>query len=102
MTERENADTSSADITSDETAAVTNCREVLEDIWLFLDDEMDLARRKAVERHLDGCLSCLDETGEGLRLKALLKQKCGGDVAPPSLRSALEQALGSAGRAPAG
>jgi len=77
--------------TDDEPAAA--CGDVLRDVWLFLDDELDPARRAAVERHLVDCPPCLDETDVGHRLKSLLHRKCGGDTAPPELRASLIEAL---------
>jgi len=51
-----------------------------------------------VEQHLVDCPPCLDETDVGHRLKSLLHRKCGGDVAPPSLRASLILALKSSDR----
>ena len=64
----------------------SRCDEVLRDVWLFLDDEMDLENRAAVQRHLDDCSPCLVEAGIDEKLKHLLHSKCGGDRAPERLR----------------
>ena len=47
----------------------SRCDEVLRDVWLFLDDEMDLENRAAVQRHLDDCSPCLVEAGIDEKLK---------------------------------
>lgn len=65
------------------------CADVLRDVWLFLDNEMDAARRQVVQQHLDDCSPCLDEAGIDAKLKSLLHNKCGGDKAPEELRSKL-------------
>ena len=79
----------------DDGTSVAFCGEVIRDVWLFLDDEMDPERRAVVEQHLVDCPPCLDETDVGHRLKSLLHRKCGGDVAPPTLRASLILALKS-------
>ncbi len=71
----------------------TQCDAVLRDVWLFLDDELDPARRAVVEQHLIDCPPCLGETDLGHRLKSLLHRKCGGDTAPRVLRERLVSAL---------
>jgi mycothiol system anti-sigma-R factor len=65
------------------------CADVLHDVWMFLDDEMDVQRRMAVQRHLDDCSPCLEEAGLSRKLKTLLATKCGGDRAPEELRTRL-------------
>ncbi len=77
---------------SDESADVS-CTDVLRDVWLFLDDEMDPGRRAVVEHHLADCSPCLDEADLHRRLKHLLSRKCGGDVAPRTLRVSVVSAL---------
>ncbi len=69
------------------------CSRVLDDIWAFLDDEMDPAARQQMRAHLDNCSPCLDESDIGEKLKALLHRKCGGEVAPEVLRERLILAL---------
>ena len=69
------------------------CQQVLADVWLFLDDEMDLDRRAVVQHHLDDCSPCLTEAGLDQRLKEMLRTKCGGDRAPEQLRSRLIASL---------
>ncbi|GAA1997935.1 mycothiol system anti-sigma-R factor [Nakamurella flavida] len=65
------------------------CSVVLTDVWLFLDDELDVDARAAVQRHLDDCSPCLEEAGLDQKLKMLLHSKCGGDLAPAELRERL-------------
>jgi len=78
-----------------EDASDIECAGVLKDVWLFLDDEMNAAKRAAVEAHLDGCEPCLEEANFEQKLKALLHTKCGGDQAPETLRSKLIERLRS-------
>lgn len=74
-------------------AVKPECARVIEDIWVFLDNEMDPLSRQVLKAHLDECPPCLDESDIGQKLKALLHRKCGGEVAPDVLRARLILAL---------
>ncbi|MDQ3762526.1 MAG: mycothiol system anti-sigma-R factor [Actinomycetota bacterium] len=71
----------------------TDCRQVLSELWIFLDNECDHARRELLQRHLDECGPCLEEFGLDKHLKALLARKCGGDHAPDALKQRLRQSI---------
>lgn len=71
-----------------------SCSTVLKDIWAFLDDELDPARRAVVERHLADCGPCAAETDLDRRLKVLVREKCGPEHAPSELRTSVLRALG--------
>ena len=71
----------------------TDCREVLAELWLLLDNECNHERRELLRRHLDECSPCLEELGLDEHLKALLARKCGGDHAPDALKQRLRQSI---------
>lgn len=71
----------------------TDCSEVLEAVFLYLDGECDEAQRLVVRRHLDECSPCLRKFGIEQEVMALVARKCGGDVAPSSLRERLRARL---------
>jgi mycothiol system anti-sigma-R factor len=71
----------------------TDCREVLAELWLLLDNECNHERRELLRRHLDECGPCLEEFGLEEHLKALLARKCGGDHAPDGLKQKLRQSI---------
>jgi len=71
----------------------TDCREVLAQLWLFLDQECGHERRELLRRHLEDCGPCLEEFGLEEHLKALLARKCGGDHAPDALKQRLRQSI---------
>ncbi len=71
----------------------TDCREVLAEVWLLLDNECNHERRELLKRHLDECGPCLEEFGLDEHLKALLARKCGGDHAPDALKQRLRQSI---------
>ncbi len=71
----------------------TDCKEVLAEVWLFLDHECDQGRRELLRKHLDECSPCLAEYGIEEKLKELLARKCGGEQAPTTLRSRLSEQI---------
>jgi mycothiol system anti-sigma-R factor len=65
----------------------TDCREVLDRVFEFLDGEMthhDLAR---IREHLDECGPCLKEYDLDEALKALVRRSCRCEQAPETLRA---------------
>lgn len=71
----------------------SECDQVLADVWLFLDNELDLNARAAVRQHLDDCSPCLQQAGLEEKLKRLVYRGCQGEQAPPELRERLLTAL---------
>ena len=71
----------------------TDCRQVLAELWLFLDHECDRERRELLRRHLDECGPCLEEYGLEEHLKALLARKCRGEHAPDALKQRLRESI---------
>jgi mycothiol system anti-sigma-R factor len=73
----------------------SECSQVLNDVWLFLDNEMDPDARAAVQRHIDDCSPCLEEAGIEEKLKKLIHRTCRGERAPEQLRMRLVSAIES-------
>ena len=71
----------------------TDCSEVLEEVWLFLDHECDGNRRELLQKHLDECSPCLEQFGIEEHLKVLLARKCGGEHAPETLKQRLREKI---------
>ncbi len=71
----------------------TDCREVLAEVYLYLDRECDHARRELISAHLDECSPCLREYGIEQEVKALVARCCGSETAPPALRQRLRAKL---------
>ena len=63
-----------------------DCDDVLNDVFLYLDDESDPQIRNRIRQHLDGCAPCLRQFGLEQDVKSLVARCCGGDIAPESLR----------------
>ncbi|HLV57891.1 MAG TPA: mycothiol system anti-sigma-R factor [Natronosporangium sp.] len=71
----------------------TPCRDVLADVYLYLDLECGDERRAQIRRHLDECTPCLREYGIEREVKELVGRCCGDERAPDGLRERLRQRL---------
>jgi mycothiol system anti-sigma-R factor len=67
----------------------TDCREVLAEVYFYLDLECADDRRDLIRNHLDECSPCLREYGIEQEVKALVARCCGSDKAPLELRERL-------------
>ncbi|MFI5100234.1 MAG: mycothiol system anti-sigma-R factor [Actinomycetes bacterium] len=64
----------------------TDCSEVLEVVYSFLDGELDEDGKHKIREHLDECSPCLRQFGIEQEVKQLVARCCGSDRAPESLR----------------
>ena len=71
----------------------TDCREVLAEVYLYLDLECGDDRRHLIRHHLDECSPCLREYGIEREVKALVARCCGNETAPTELRERLRVRL---------
>jgi mycothiol system anti-sigma-R factor len=71
----------------------TDCREVLAEVYLYLDLECSDDRRDIIRHHLDECSPCLREYGIEQEVKALVARCCGAEVAPAELKARLRSRL---------
>jgi mycothiol system anti-sigma-R factor len=67
----------------------TDCREVLAEVYFFLDLECTDERRLVIHQHLDECSPCLREYGIEQEVKALVARCCGRESAPMELKQRL-------------
>jgi mycothiol system anti-sigma-R factor len=65
----------------------TDCTEVLERVYEYIDHEMADDDNATVKRHLDECAPCLAEFGLEQVVKSLVHRSCGCDTAPEELRA---------------
>ncbi|MFP5283478.1 MAG: mycothiol system anti-sigma-R factor [Actinomycetes bacterium] len=63
------------------------CAHVLEQVYAFLDHELDNASNDAIRMHLQACEPCLDRFDVEQALKSLVARRCGGELAPAQLRA---------------
>ncbi|WP_017604675.1 mycothiol system anti-sigma-R factor [Nocardiopsis alkaliphila] len=80
----------------DESETGTPCSEVLEQLYVYIDGELEEGDCDQVRRHLDGCSPCLDEYGLEEAVKKLVAKHCGCDPVPLDLR---DKVLGRLARA---
>ncbi|MCW2879919.1 MAG: hypothetical protein JWQ95_4019 [Sphaerisporangium sp.] len=71
----------------------TDCKEVLDRVYTFLDGELDDRRRSDIREHLDECGPCLEEYGLENVVKQLVAKHCGCDTVPEDLRSKVLQRI---------
>jgi mycothiol system anti-sigma-R factor len=71
----------------------TDCRDVLAEVYLYLDLECSDDRRDLIRTHLDECSPCLREFGIEQEVKALVARSCGDERAPVELRERLRLRL---------
>ena len=70
-----------------------DCRQVLQEVYLYLDMECDPDRRARIRGHLDECSPCLREYGIEREIKALVARCCSQETAPEGLRERLRAKL---------
>ncbi|KAB8184334.1 mycothiol system anti-sigma-R factor [Nonomuraea phyllanthi] len=65
----------------------TDCREVLDKVYAYLDGELTETDVVEIRVHLDECGPCLKEYDLDKVVKALVHKHCGCDPVPADLRS---------------
>lgn len=65
----------------------TECAEVLDHLYEYLDNEMSDDERAKFREHFDECHPCLEMYGLEQAVKKLVKRCCGSDQVPQDLRS---------------
>ena len=62
-----------------------NCETALQNLYLFLDEEIDTASIEDIQAHIDNCSSCLTAYDVERVVKALVSRSCS-EKAPEPLR----------------
>jgi anti-sigma factor (TIGR02949 family) len=65
----------------------TDCSEVLDHLYEYLDREMPDKDCEKFKEHFDECSPCLEKYGLEQEVKKLVKRCCGHDEVPTDLRS---------------
>lgn len=73
--------------------AETDCRTVLERLYLYLDGELQDAACADIERHLELCVGCLGHAGFERELKQIVGRKCREKDVPEGLMARLREKL---------
>lgn len=72
-----------------------NCDDAAEKIYLYLDGELTVWKRRAITRHLDECPPCARGFDFEFELRQVIASKCVEEV-PEELRVRIAEALGFA------
>jgi len=65
----------------------TDCSEVLDRVYEYLDNELEALDCAKIKQHLDECGPCLQQYDLDLALKALIRRSCACEPAPQELRT---------------
>jgi mycothiol system anti-sigma-R factor len=65
----------------------TDCSEVLDRVYEYLDNELEELDCAKIKQHLDECGPCLKQYDLDLALKALIRRSCACEPAPQELRT---------------
>ncbi len=65
--------------------AKAHCREVLERVFLYIDDEMGAVDCALIRQHLHECADCLKHVDFEVELKRIVRTKCSESVPPAYL-----------------
>jgi mycothiol system anti-sigma-R factor len=78
----------------------TDCREVLDRLYAYLDQEVAELDCTKIREHLDECAPCLREYDLDATMKALIKRSCSSEAAPQDLRTKILTTLKAACQQP--
>ena len=69
---------------------MTDCKQTLQELDAFLDDELSTSTREQIHQHIDGCIDCLQAFDFHAELKQVIRRKCSNDEMPPGLLAKIE------------
>jgi mycothiol system anti-sigma-R factor len=71
----------------------TDCNDVLDRVYDYLDGELDDSWCKDIKQHLDECGPCLEQYGLDKVVKQLVARHCGCDPVPEDLRAKVKSRI---------
>ena len=69
-----------------------NCDDALHELYDYLDGELTVERRKAIQVHLDDCPPCYEAFDFEAELRIVIARKCSEQV-PEALKERIAEAL---------
>jgi mycothiol system anti-sigma-R factor len=69
---------------------MADCKQTLQELDAFLDDELSATTREQIHNHLEGCVDCLQAFDFQAELKQVIRRKCSNDEMPPGLLAKIE------------
>jgi mycothiol system anti-sigma-R factor len=70
-----------------------NCDQVLQQMWRYLDGDLDGATSGDLERHLGRCRRCFSRIEFEKQLTAMVKRSCESEHVPPHLQERVRKIL---------
>lgn len=70
-----------------------SCQEVLHELEHYVDGELDPVRSAHLAEHLDMCAPCLQRADFRVKLKEIVRTRCGPVQAPERLLSRVREAI---------
>lgn len=71
---------------------MTDCNDVLRELYEFLDGELTPERRAHVEHHLNDCSPCLEAFDFHAEIRMVIAHKCR-DECPEALKARIAEAI---------
>ena len=71
---------------------VTDCNDAVHSLYHFLDGELTVEKRIAIQRHLDDCPPCFEAFDFEAELRQVIAQRCREQV-PDALRLRIFEAI---------
>jgi mycothiol system anti-sigma-R factor len=78
---------------SPERSEHVDCERAIVEIYEYLDGELTVWKRAAIERHLDDCPPCAQGFTFEIELRQVIATKCR-DQVPPELKRRIAESLG--------
>ena len=69
-----------------------NCDDALHELYEFIDGELTVERRTAIQQHLDDCPPCYEAFDFEAELRIVIARKCT-ETVPESLKQRIAEAL---------
>jgi mycothiol system anti-sigma-R factor len=73
---------------------MSDCDEILQELYTFLDGEITPESKETIRRHLADCLNCLHVFDFHAELRMVIAAKCRDEV-PPGLIERVQQCFGA-------
>jgi anti-sigma factor (TIGR02949 family) len=71
-----------------------DCEETLTELEAYLDRELSREELERVEAHLTGCSDCFDRSEFRVRIRTIVRRKCGATAdLPPGLTSRIRAVI---------
>ncbi len=70
-----------------------NCEQVVQQLWPYLDGELDAGASDDLSRHLAECRRCFSRVEFERQLGAMVRRSCNCEQAPPELQERLRELL---------